>query len=173
MTGDATSHLWFGTFASFNRAFWPDIQAASGQLKLAATDPSYSIQGASRGKIFRRDGDSINSLAALQQFMRYNKWQTDPFSEGDASESISARYDLQATDASAGGAIDAKCVSSMLLHNMKVMAISGPTWDQQPTFVWSKFNDTAVPLTPHYGQPDAFQFPWVQMSNGLNEHTEL
>ena len=56
-----------------------------------------------RAKIFRRDAAKIESRHALRRFMRYNEWQTDPFSvagyggpdEGPSAENaIAARGDL-------------------------------------------------------------------------------
>eukprot|EP00047_Mylnosiga_fluctuans_P004463 m.234677 g.234677 ORF g.234677 m.234677 type:complete len:523 (+) comp12695_c0_seq1:41-1609(+) len=156
---DLTTYLWTGTFPSFNRAFFADTAALCGQTHVERSNPTYSYQGSTRSKIFRRDADSIDNINALQRIMRYNNYLADPFSHKDPSEAIAARYDLMAQDPEAGGAIDAKCTSSALVRDMRVMVVSGPTWDEQPVFEWTEqFQGTA-----HYGQPDRFQFPWVQM----------
>jgi hypothetical protein len=57
----------------------------------------------------------------------------------------------------AGGATDAKLTSLGLLRNQTVLAVSGPTSDQQPVFDW-----TTTPLAdcPHRGQPLRFDFAW-------------
>lgn len=55
----------------------------------------FSYSDNARAKIFRREQSSVQNLTAMQRFIRFNKWQTDPFSEGYAGFSISARYDLQ------------------------------------------------------------------------------
>jgi hypothetical protein len=59
----------------------------------------------------------------------------------------------------AGGATDAKITSSSLMAAGQVLAISSPTYDQQPPFQWSSSPFGAV--VPHRGQPDVFDFPWV------------
>ena len=105
-------------------------------------------------------------LQDLKVFMRYNDWQNDPLSEGNAANQIAARYDLitntppgQMT-ASAGGSIDAKLTSSALLAEGNVWAVAGPTYTNQPVFTWdSKWNDQ-----PHEGQPTVFKFDYVQFS---------
>ena len=40
-------------------------------------------------------------------------------------------------------------------------ARSGPTYGQQPPFVWSL---SPFPTQSHVGQPDVWQFPWIDIS---------
>jgi hypothetical protein len=91
------------------------------------------------------------TLQRMQAIMRLNDWQHDPLSGGDPGEQLSgrptlaspvttvpahvtshslllrpARYDLDATDAWCGGAIDAKITSHALRAvNLSTSAISG------------------------------------------------
>ena len=43
---------------------------------------------------------------------------------------------------------------------MEFIGISGPTYDQQPPFQWSKTD--FVDTTLHWGHPDLFQFDPIQ-----------
>jgi hypothetical protein len=77
--------------------------------------------------------------------VRYNEWQTDPLSLSDACRGISARCDLNPPWAantlnpySAFGAIDSKITSDALSGARATIAVSGPTWDSQPPFAWTK-----------------------------------
>ncbi len=55
--------------------------------------------------------------------------------------------------------IDTKVTSYSLFHSgMASLAISGPTYDQQPVF---KFSTTTLTGLSHLGMPDAWDFPWV------------
>lgn len=45
---------------------------------------------------------------------------------------------------------------------MTALIQAGPTYDQQPAFVWS----TAAPdiaALPHAGQPDSWTMPWLNL----------
>ena len=48
---------------------------------------------------------------------------------------------------------------------VKSYIIDGPTNDQQPTFDWSK--PMGMPVDAHRGQPDVFDFPWIEVTNSL------
>ena len=51
-----------------------------------------------------------------------------------------------------------------MFKNLEFIAVSGPTFDQQPPFQWSKADFVAD--CPHVGQPDMFKFEPVYY-NGL------
>jgi hypothetical protein len=70
---------------------------------------------------------------------------------------VSRRDDLQpdASFAGAFGAIDAKVTNSSMVKQGIVMAISGPTTEQQPVFEWkAPFDDI------HRGLPPSYNFTW-------------
>ena len=100
--------------------------------------------------------------------MRYNKWQTDPFSDGSAANQIAARYDLVTStppyedQRSAGGAIDAKLTSASDVKAGRAHVICGPTHESQPVFKWSDWHGAP---TPHAGQPDVFDFDWIAVQS--------
>jgi len=85
--------------------------------------------------------------------LRYNHFQEDEESIGDACESIACREDLQEDKLKmrAFGAVDAK-VSSILradvqrntssLNAIEILVQQGPTTDSQPPFCWSEFQST-------------------------------
>jgi hypothetical protein len=113
-----------------------------------------------RAQIFRRDQDKAIDISTFKKLMRYNEWQTDPLSLGDACNSISARCDLNSgSDAFPFGGIDCKYTDTTLSPNLESHAVAGPTWQTQPVFAW---NDEWTGI-PHYGQDIVFGFDFVEM----------
>ena len=53
-----------------------------------------------------------------------------------------------------------------MFKNLEFIAVSGPTYDQQPPFQWSKadFADAC----PHVGQPDIFKFETIHYDGSFN-----
>lgn len=59
---------------------------------------------------------------------------------------------------SAFGGIDSKVTSASLFKkDFGAWGISGPTYYEQPVFTWN----SQWSSTPHAGQPQIFNFPWV------------
>ena len=63
---------------------------------------------------------------------------------------------------------DAKITSARMVGNkvpgcdgfaMRSQIINGPTYDQQPPFV---FSESGFANVPHFGMPDKYEFPWVE-----------
>lgn len=95
----------------------------------------FSCTECARATIFARDYKAVETLEDMKHIMRYNKWQTDPLSQGDACLSISARCDLEDHSVGnplLGGALDAKITTSQYVSDLKSVAVSAPTWDSQP-----------------------------------------
>jgi hypothetical protein len=156
---------------SFNLPYQEFVYIATGfQSAYEEYGDSYSYVNCTRSKMFARDQIDIKSENDFSKEMRYNKWQTDPLSNGDASAAISSRKDLKASGASAGGGIDSKVTSFMRMkQSLKcdkedckslVLAEAGPTHDDQVPFQWSTspWNDRV-----HLGQPDIFDFEYVEI----------
>lgn len=90
-----------------------------------------------RAKLFAREQSKVKDLEGFMRMMRLNKYQADPLSEGDPTNTIAARYDLEPTSVSpvhnwtcrAHGAVDAKVVGAASFAAGAVYAINGPTGD--------------------------------------------
>jgi len=124
-----------------------------------------------RAKIFARDHNKVVDMQSMRRIMRYNDFEHDPISQGNPAWAISSRHDLSKSNPGAFGATDCKITSwtQMQLPNINYDAVSGPTHDQQPVFVWSK-SVPAIWMTPHHGQPDSWPFDW--QSNVVDDNTE-
>lgn len=59
------------------------------------------------------------------------------------------------------GAIDSKITDNNLVHKMNTLAVSGPTWDDQPPFAWTE----QWKYYPHFSQPKLFAFDFVTMEH--------
>ena len=97
--------------------------------------------------------------------MRYNNFKNDPNSNGQPNWAIASREDLSEdpNKRSFNGATDCKITSKKRLdQGQGVIAQSGPTHDQQPYFSWANVTNHS-----HIGQPDLFNFEWVEMINYL------
>jgi hypothetical protein len=109
--------------------------------------------------------------------MRYNKFETDPLGSQSCvdgarsgSNAISERADLTSLsdcflEVAPGteGGIDLKYSSFQTMLQgkhpfLRFLAQAGPTYDDQPVFVWSK---TWFANLTHAGQPDVWNFPYV------------
>jgi len=120
-----------------------------------------------RAQIFRRDQGAVSTLQDMKTIMRYNQWQSDPLSLHDSCRGISARCDLNPPWAnsplnyySAFGATDAKITEANMSSQMETAAVSGPTWDSNCPFAWTK----QWSYIPHHRQPDVFDFHFVSMA---------
>jgi len=169
-SGDMTSVLQDqGYWPSYNIPYFPYIFNISGFPEYVQKYGSwFSYTGSPRAKIFKRDEGNVNSFDAFKWIMRYNDWQNDPLSEGNAGNGISSRFDLVKgtnhtnpfLDQACFGGIDSKATSfSLFQDGMRVHAQSGPTYNQQPVFEWKNW-----PKIPHYGQPPVFNFDFHEYS---------
>jgi len=164
-SADVTQYLERGDWRSYNVPFFLDIYNISmypQTVTAQGTDQSYDL--APRAKIFRRDVGNVVDMESFQYLMRYNNYQQDPYSEGSAKRVIASRGDLDTQNPVATGAIDAKVINSQLMKNYTTIAIGTPTYQGQPPFVWS---ESAFASYPHVGQPDTFNFPWVEFSPSI------
>ncbi|KAL9656174.1 hypothetical protein ABK040_007791 [Willaertia magna] len=155
-----------GYWASYNVPFFPYIYNVSGYLdQYKKNGNSFSYEYCPRANIFRRDAPSANDVEGVQRLIRKNEFKQDPFSLGDACNQVAARCDLNAPTAPrhrAFGAIDAKVTDIYMAKENIALAQNGPTHDEQPPFTWKEgYNDL------HFGQPQTFDFDWVEMSPKL------
>ena len=112
----------------YNIAGYPEKVAASG-----ATGNFYTYETNARYLLIEREAPRIKTFDDFKQFMRYNNWKRDPYSNGDASQMIMSRYD-QRRDfdpygaAKAFGGLDTKAMRyTDVVTTMKFDAIASPT----------------------------------------------
>jgi hypothetical protein len=158
-----------GYWPSYNIPFFEMIYNLSGYpAYYKQYGNQYSYTEAARAQIFRRDEHAVQTIDDMKRIMRYNQYQTDPLSLGDACRGISARCDLNTPWATNGtlngwaafGGIDSKITNNLLIKQMAAWAVCGPTWDNQPVFAWTK----TWASVPHYGMPVVYDFTWELLS---------
>lgn len=168
---DQTEHLKKnGYWASYNVPFFNRIYEYSGTAQMFQKfGDEYSHENCPRARMFRELWKGASSLIGMQRAINYNKWQTDPFSLGEAKNAIAARYDLDVASPEAVGALDGKVGSFKSVKgdvervNTKLgttYARVGATHDDQPIFCWK---DPFL-ATPHNGHPSCFNFSWQALS---------
>eukprot|EP01114_Cavostelium_apophysatum_P002950 TRINITY_DN1265_c0_g1_i1.p1 TRINITY_DN1265_c0_g1~~TRINITY_DN1265_c0_g1_i1.p1 ORF type:complete len:530 (-),score=124.52 TRINITY_DN1265_c0_g1_i1:37-1626(-) len=145
-------------WASYNIPYFPFVYNISGYpAAYKAKGDAYSYTGCPRARIFTRDQHTVSDMDSMKKIMRYNKWQVDPLSLGNACNSISARCDLNPENPSPFGAIDGKIANSETVKSIQSQAVAGPTWDSQPPFAWTgEWTDVA-----HYGEVQVYDFDWI------------
>eukprot|EP00931_Biecheleriopsis_adriatica_P081218 TRINITY_DN54552_c0_g1_i1.p1 TRINITY_DN54552_c0_g1~~TRINITY_DN54552_c0_g1_i1.p1 ORF type:complete len:617 (-),score=89.13 TRINITY_DN54552_c0_g1_i1:165-1748(-) len=145
-----------GYWASYNVPAFPNIYESSG----FPTPSIYST--VPRAKIFRTQQLEVNDLEDFKKLMRYNDWQRDPLSLGDACNAIAARCDLNNISTESwqlDGAIDAKVSTVTMGKTLSFLAQNGPTWDQQPPFTWETIPEDKT--MSHVGQLRTYKLPWI------------
>jgi hypothetical protein len=165
-----------GYWASYNIPYFEDLFNISGNKYMAQKyGPFYSYNYTARAKIFRRDHSKLTDLKSMYKLMRYNDFRNDPLSQCSVYKqtcsppyspylAIASRGDLNEPDGKYSfrqsnnygfGATDAKITNSEMAMNLEMLAVSGPTHEQQPPFEWSTSN---IGDLKHFGQPDLFNF---------------
>ena len=160
---DMTPHLQSETYwGSYNIPYFKGIYDVSG---FGSQTPrwAFSHDECPRAKIFAARHSKVVDIESYKKLIRYNDFQHDPLSRGDACNQISARCDLNAfnsTDYALSGGLDAKVTTATrALSHMSFDAQCGPTTYGQKPFSWSSAQ--ADPLPSHRGMPDTFEFNWV------------
>lgn len=157
-------------FPSYNIPYFQHIFDVSGfPWAVQKYGSWFSYTEHPRAQIFAREHPKVQSLSGVKYIQRFNEWQTDPLSVGNAINAIASRGDLvnQTNPAnpylarSCFGGIDAKIGSKELSSNFASVAISGPTYYQQPYFQWTEEWADVI----HVGQPELFNFDWYTFSN--------
>jgi len=120
---------------------------------------------APRGKIFAREQSSITDINGMKKVMRYNKYQTDPESEGCPGQTIAARHDLPSLGKKQcdvtrrlNGATDAKITTYQMARHHAAWLQTGPTHDDQKPFDWTQHQSHAKKKPSSL--PDRYTFGW-------------
>jgi len=167
-SADLSQHLRdTGYFPSFNRPYFDIVREVTGHADAEKSHGAlYSWANNPRAKIFAEAQGGISSLAAMRQTMTRNQGTSLPGTSSAApGHEVSARMDLSSTMPIPNGGIDAKIVDRCLLAKMQVQAISGPSHSSMPAFAWQKADGSEMwSGFPHAGQPNSWNFDWVQMS---------
>ncbi|XP_004410430.1 PREDICTED: putative phospholipase B-like 2 isoform X2 [Odobenus rosmarus divergens] len=178
VVADKTLELYQKTYwASYNIPYFESVFNASGlQALVAQYGDWFSYDGSPRAQIFRRNQSLVHDLDSMLRLMRYNDFLHDPLSlckacnpQANAENAISARSDLnpangsypfQALHQRSHGGIDVKVTSMALARAFRIIAVSGPTWDQLPPFQWSSSPFSGL---LHMGQPDLWKFSPIEV----------
>ena len=153
---------------SFNIPYFKTVYNKSG-FPSQTPHWAFSHQDCPRAQIFAERHASVVDIASYQSLIRYNDWKHDPLSRGDSCNAISARCDLNALDSpdyALSGGLDAK-VTSAVQHasRFSFFAQMGPTtYNEQPVFDWASARLPHGKLPTHEGQPEKFDFSWVEFS---------
>jgi hypothetical protein len=165
-----------GYWASYNIPYYEDIYKITGHNEMVQSyGPFFSYDDTARARIFRRDHLKVTDLKSMYKLMRYNDFKNDllsqcssydhscspPFS---ADSAIAARNDLNDPngdypisewDLNDFSSTDTKVTNLKMVRDLEMLAVSGPTNEQQPSFRWS-----TSPLKDlrHRGHPDLFNF---------------
>mmetsp|Transcript_73389 Transcript_73389/g.192423 ORF Transcript_73389/g.192423 Transcript_73389/m.192423 type:complete len:670 (-) Transcript_73389:24-2033(-) len=157
-----------GYFPSFNRPYFDPIRDASGhkaaELRHGAL---YSWKKNARALIFAgaMASPSVNSLADMRVLMDRNLYPNSGAAPVEPGHEISARMDLGIAFRIPNGGIDSKVVGRCLASIMNVQAISGPSHQTLSPFRWRGEDGGEVwPGWPHVGQPNVWNFNYVQMT---------
>ena len=170
---DQTQHLNDNQYwASYNIPFYKEVYDLAGYPQMYAKfGNEWSHDECARAKIYRRDQAGVSDVASMQKIQRYNRWQTDNLSLGDACRGISARCDLNnpwtkgclanatLNGYAAFGAIDGKLTNSELISKMTAIAVCGPSWDNQAIFTWNAFPEILCEECPR-----TYAFDWREFS---------
>eukprot|EP00761_Pharyngomonas_kirbyi_P014901 gb/GECH01014932.1/.p1 GENE.gb/GECH01014932.1/~~gb/GECH01014932.1/.p1 ORF type:complete len:535 (+),score=143.38 gb/GECH01014932.1/:1-1605(+) len=146
-------------WSSYNIPYFKDIYRQSGYVeKFKKYGNKYSYQHCPRANIFRRNQTMIDSFEHMKQMMRYNNWQEDPLSQGEANNAVASRYDLSKDNFAPFGAVDAKVTSASRIKHLQSDAICGPTHQEQNVFEWKN----RWPSLSRMGVPERFDFEWIE-----------
>ena len=167
---DVTNYLQKGYWPSYNVPYIMKVRELSGTLETLEERPdlydSYDYSGCARANIFRRDHSNVNDINSYRKLLRYNDFENDPLSKGQADNVIAYRGDLN-KNPSCFGETDLKFSSIKDIkknEGKKVYLINGPTSDQQEPFDWSNTNcRSSNPIRyTNYGQVDKYNFDMAE-----------
>eukprot|EP01006_Ploeotia_vitrea_P060649 TRINITY_DN76286_c0_g1_i1.p1 TRINITY_DN76286_c0_g1~~TRINITY_DN76286_c0_g1_i1.p1 ORF type:complete len:530 (-),score=39.02 TRINITY_DN76286_c0_g1_i1:82-1671(-) len=159
--GDMTQTLAFGYWPSYNVPYFPKVYQAANYTSAAKIQPhAFSFQLCARATIFRRNETDVSNIEDFKNMMRYNNYKHDPLSFDTPSNAIAARFDLARHGPMCGGSIDSKVTNNVLMKDMKMQAISGPS-NYHNTIPVFDFSTTKAECGARLGVPEKWDFNWV------------
>ena len=171
---DVTDHLKFGYWPSYNLPYGKNISHNANISQTVKSKPERNMQlfseydSCSRANIMRRDQNKIYDIESMKEFMHYNNYTNDPFSQGKPTESIAARGDLREKNPICFGAFDSKLSSVRELKENSTKNIylySGATKMVKPLL---NFTSKACQNVKHIGIPDEPNNEWIIFNNKYN-----
>lgn len=169
-----------GYWASFDRAFFDDVRARTGDADMEkysledadqAEAETYSKDRTPRAQIIRQTARTVNSLSQMRAELTRNRGTEEPVDQPTLRQpryAISARDDLKDSDhidpdGSPDGGVDAKVTSYCLFQDLVAEAVSSPSHDNLPPFRWTGATGSELwPGYPHEGLPNVANFDWVR-----------
>lgn len=172
VTGERTAELVErGWIPGINTPYYKEVYEASGYPEKVkeCQNMYWDYENCSRHLIMKRDvSEKVLSYDDFKKFMRYNDWENDELSNGDAGQSILSRYDLRPKEClefgnmtscpKAFGGIDAKTTNYEMATQMKFEGCSSPQYETQP--VW-EFGVGEYENVTYDGLPKRWEFPWI------------
>jgi len=154
-----------GYWPSMNRPYFDDIREVTGHKGAQRSHGSiYSWLNNPRAQIFKAGQGGVGSLLEMRELMARNLFPFTGVAPAEPGHEISARMDLSPTMPIPNGGIDSKIVNRCLFQKLEVQAKSGPSHGAVPAFKWNKADGTELwNGYPHMGQPNEWNFGWVQM----------
>ena len=167
---DVTNYLKKGYWPSYNTPFIMKVRELSGIFEILEERPdlydSYDYTGCATANIFRRDHHNVKDINSYRKLLRYNDFENDPLSKGEADNVIAYRGDLNKSP-SCFGATDLKFASINDIKKIgvkKLYLMNGPSYDQHEPFDWSNTNcreSNPIRYT-NYGQVNKYDFDMVE-----------
>ncbi|XP_067938292.1 phospholipase B-like 1 [Watersipora subatra] len=164
LSDDQTAKLRLGYWPSYNVPYYEEVYNKSGYpavVEAKGLDMSYQM--APRAKIFRRDAAKVTDMDSMKHIMRYNDFKNDPYSEGNACDTICCRGDLLTSAAKPDGCYDTKVADYNMAKQFQAWVINGPSrGDSLTPFSWVQFKNAS-----HAGLPDIYNFDFIYMKPTL------
>lgn len=146
----------------YNLAGYPELVASLGEYG------AYRSKNGPRALIMERDAPRIRDFDDFKNFMRYNEYYRDPYSQGDPAQQIASRYDLRPETTPYGirnnfGDLDSKVLRLTEAKTlMRMHAIASPPYDKKENSkkpVW-EFGVAPFDNIHYYGLPKRWEFSW-------------
>jgi len=176
--GDVTDYLVTnGYFPSVNCPYFERLYNLAGYPELVESMGiygGYRSNNGPRAQIMARDAPRIKDFKMFKEFMRYNQWKRDPYSQGDAAQQIASRYDQRPAEGTPYGVrnnfgdLDSKVLRLTEARALMTMhAIASPPYESNP--VW-QFGEEPFEKVNYYGLPKTWNFTWVDFGADGYDH---